>query len=316
MSSESSKNKINYYATAYGVLILKEEKVWFAEISSTNDEILTVINLTEVEGLKEIAQGKHLWKRLLPGNGDSEARQAYKAIENGKACLAIVTFEKPLSGSISTQVIEVKKSAVIDDSKQEVIIANNSIRNYLSDLKYQSSKKDISIIGKNSSAEIEDQLTIDLVKIEIGSPGNKIHFRGVLIVDNERICRITSPGDGVIIADQWNEGCSAKDIEMLDLYIAATGEPRDDGETPDTLAAHIIDRVSMHVAIQAYRQTTINTTLFFLESDNEQKILSIEIPVGGTREEAREVMKNSYPSAASLDLMTEEEAAIMWMTFS
>jgi hypothetical protein len=311
-----SENKNAHYTNAYGILILKEERIWFVEINSPNGKIPTVVNITEVMGLKELAHGKHRWQRLLPASGNSEARHAYKAIQNGEACLAILTFEKSLAGCVIAQVIEVQKSAVIDDFKQEVEIANSSIHNYLSKMKNQSSQETVSISRNNPIPEMAGPLTIDLVKIEIFNSESEIHFRGVLVVDNERICRISSPGNGIINADQWNEGCSDKDMEALDIYIAATGEPRDNGTTPDSLAATIIDRISMHASIQAYRQATMDTTLFFLEEQNGGKILSIKIPDGGTREGAREVMKKTWPNAASLDLMTEEEATITWITFS
>jgi len=155
-------------------------------------------------------------------------------------------------------------------------------------------------------------LSIDLHGIATGDPAKGFHFGGTLVVDGERICRIVSPGDGVIEADQWSHGCGPDDIGILDLHIAVTGQPRDGGETPDSLAATLIDRVAMHVAVAAYRDASADTVLFH-EGD---EILAIRIPEGGSREGAREAMMEKRPAATCLDMMPEQEAAMVWMTYA
>lgn len=159
-------------------------------------------------------------------------------------------------------------------------------------------------------------IAIDLIDIQIGDPNGGLHFGGTLLVDNERVCRITSPGEGVINADKWSYGFSADDLKALDLYIATTGNPRDNGETPDSLAAMLIDKVAMHVALDAYRQASAATCFFYIEEDNRPVIMSIAIPEGGSREGARSEMEKARSDAVFLDHMTEEEAAMTWITIT
>lgn len=158
-------------------------------------------------------------------------------------------------------------------------------------------------------------LRIELQSITTGDPADGFHFGGTLVVDGERICRITSPGDGVIEADQWSHGCSPADTEALDLHIAVTGAPRDGGETPDSLAATLIDQVAMHVAIAAYREASAEAVLFHLEG-GDPAMLMVKVPEGGTREGARLAMLDRHPDAVCLDMMGEAEAAMVWMTFA
>jgi hypothetical protein len=169
------------------------------------------------------------------------------------------------------------------------------------------------------SAALDNQaasIPIDLADIEAATDDGVLVFTGQLVVAGERICRITSPGAGEITADEWSEGASPADLEALDMVLAATGESRDGGETPDSLAARLLDRVAMHLALRSYREAAATALVFTIEEDGEPAVMTIPIPEGGTRDGARTIMLEAYPRAVVLDDMPDEDAALLWVALS
>lgn len=158
-------------------------------------------------------------------------------------------------------------------------------------------------------------LCVDIADLRLDT-GSGLAFRGDLVVDGERICLVRSPGDGVIEASEWSEGCGAEDVDALDLLIAATGEPRDDGGTPDSLAATLLDRVAMHVAVRAYEEAAAKAVLFHVEDGGVPALLQITLPKDGTRRGARSAMEVMRPDATCLDDMSPEAAATLWATLA
>ena len=159
-------------------------------------------------------------------------------------------------------------------------------------------------------------LALDLVDIETALEGDLLSFSGQLVLSGERICRITSPGGGEISADAWAEGCGPQDLEALDLVLSATGDPRDDGVTPDSLGARLMDRVAMHLALESYREAAARAVVFTVEEDGLPVVLTVPIPEGGTRDGARAAMRAAHPDAVALDEMQDDDAALLWAALS
>lgn len=169
------------------------------------------------------------------------------------------------------------------------------------------------------SAALDAQATsipLELADIEATTDDGVLVFTGQLVVAGERICRITSAGGGEISADEWSEGATPADLEALDMVLAATGESRDGGETPDSLAARMLDRVAMHLALRSYRDAAAKALVFTIEEDGEPAVMTIPIPEGGTRDGARLIMVEAYPQAVVLDDMPDEDAALLWVALS
>lgn len=156
-------------------------------------------------------------------------------------------------------------------------------------------------------------ISISLENVIVKSDGA---FSATLHVDSQRICAVSSSGDGNIDAGEWTEGCSAADLDALDAYICATGMPRDEGETPDGLVLTILDIVSTEVVLQDLREKMRSALIFWTDVDGEQVILSIPIPEGGSKEGARAFMQAAHPRAVALEDMPEEDAALLWMTLA
>lgn len=155
-------------------------------------------------------------------------------------------------------------------------------------------------------------LALDLVDIDTTITGETLSFSGQLVLSGERICRITSPGNGEISADQWSEGCGPGDLQALDMILSATGDPRDDGATPDSLAARLMDRIALHLALESYREAAAGAVIFTIEENGLQVLLSVPIPANGTRDGARVAMTSAHPTAVALDDMPDDDAALLW----
>lgn len=173
-------------------------------------------------------------------------------------------------------------------------------------LKVEAGRRLAGLSGTDRAAR---PLSITLSDVDVREDGS---FGTDLMVDGERICRMVSPGDGVIEAEAWTDGCTPADLAILDAYIGATGAPRDDGGLPDSLALTILDLVTMDLVVKDFARAAERAVIFTIEGEGGLELLSIAIPEGGSREGARAAMLAAHPDAAALDDMAPEDAALLW----
>jgi hypothetical protein len=168
----------------------------------------------------------------------------------------------------------------------------------------------ISGLAYTTGPEDEVELTDIHIAPEIGGAG----FTATLVVFGERVCRITCDARGEVTGDEWSEGCSPEDLEVLDTYIASTGEPRDDGETPDSLAMRIMDIVTVFAMIEDYRAASRDAVLFGIDGPSGEMIHAEPLPEGVTREQIIEAYLDMAPRAVPLDRLDDLSAAELWLS--
>lgn len=158
-------------------------------------------------------------------------------------------------------------------------------------------------------------LSIDLADLVMDASGD-LMFAGDLVVGDERICRLESPGGGVLEASAWSEGCGPADLAALDVFFGAFGSPRDDGELPDSLAFRVLDLVAVRVAADAYRAASADTVMFVLEDREGPSLVSVRVPSGGSRAGAVAHVSERLPGAVCLDDLPLDEAALLWSSLA
>ena len=163
-------------------------------------------------------------------------------------------------------------------------------------------------------------LQIDFVDINLEATDNGLlAFSGNLYVEGERLCLLVSPGDGSYSCSQFAPGVTDEDVTALDAYISAFGEMRQGEEQirPTFLMDLLLDRVLAHCTIVRYRAAAQNSILFCPDISAENpEIFMIEIPEGGSREDASTAVRVNYPEAILLDDMKEMDAALLWATLT
>ena len=132
-----------------------------------------------------------------------------------------------------------------------------------------------------------------------------------LVVDGVRICETTVSEDGQLTADHWEPGCGEADLHALDMILAAMLPLREDG-SHETLATRVMDLVMRQGAVDAYRSASRDAVLFH----EDDAILSVRIPQGGSREGAIAALAATRPGAVPLDHMEEGDAALLWITLA
>lgn len=155
---------------------------------------------------------------------------------------------------------------------------------------------------------------VELIDVELRPDDDGMGFSGILHVFGDRVCRLTGTGDGSMFGDEWTEGCSSEDIDTLDGFIAATGEPREDGEMPDSLAMRILDIVAVHTLIEAYMHEREGHAIFALETPDGDILHYEPIHEGQTLAEVVEAFRSTAPRAVSLDDLEDLEAAELWLS--
>ena len=160
------------------------------------------------------------------------------------------------------------------------------------------------LIGDDEEVELED--------VQLLPDSEGMGFSAILHVFGDRVCRITATGDGDMVADEWTEGATREDLDALDTYIAATGEPRDDGETPDSLAMRLLDIVTVHAMVAEYRREAEAAVLFGIEGPGGETLHAEPIPEGWTREAVTEAYLARAPHAVPLDRLDDLSAAELW----
>lgn len=141
-------------------------------------------------------------------------------------------------------------------------------------------------------------------------------FAATLHVFGERVCRIACDAEGEMVADEWSEGCSVADLDALDAYVTATGEPRDGGTTPDTLAMRIMDIVLTHAMVAAYREASVGNALFAVHQDGGVALHKEPIDHEEDRERVVRAFASHSPGCIPLDSLDEIDAAELWMTLN
>lgn len=168
--------------------------------------------------------------------------------------------------------------------------------------------------GLASSTGIDEDVALSDVILHPNDRG--MGFTAILHVFGDRVCRLTGDGGEAMVADEWSEGCGPGDIEALDNYVAATGEPRDDGQSPDSFAMRVMDIITTHAMVEAYLDAREGHAVFGIEGQQGEAIHFEPIPQGSTREDVIDAYRDMAPRAVSLDDLTDLEAAELWMALS
>lgn len=159
-------------------------------------------------------------------------------------------------------------------------------------------------------------VSIVLADIRMPDTPGRMTFSAELVVAGVRVCTVSSPGDGIIEADAWSDGCSPEDLAALDLYVGVTGEPRDEGVTPDSLSLRILDLVALEISVLAYREATARTVMFRMDPPGGAVVVQVPVPEGGSREGATIFVLSSHPTAVPLDTLAEEDAVMTWLALT
>lgn len=162
------------------------------------------------------------------------------------------------------------------------------------------------------SADVGPYEEVALDDVELRPDGDGMGFSGDLIAFGDRVCRLTGDGAGVMTADAWSEGSGPGDLDALDAYVAATGEPRDDGRMPDSLALRIMDAVIERTIVEAYLQESADAVLFAVEDATGGSIDRAPLGPEGDRLAAAAVYSAKAPRAVSLDELPDAVAARLW----
>lgn len=165
--------------------------------------------------------------------------------------------------------------------------------------------------------------TIDIANAAFGTAGDdgRMPFRCDLLVDGIALATIESPGDGTLHPTAWHGGHGPDDLEALRAYVRQHGEPRsDDGiARPDSLEETVLERISTHLLLLAFREAGADAVLFCDPDEDApggQVIRCVEIDPEIGRDATYDLVVQKFPEAILLDDIGEDDAFALWLAYS
>lgn len=156
-------------------------------------------------------------------------------------------------------------------------------------------------------------LRVELSDIVASEAAGLLSYTGTLRVDGEAICTVSTTGGGALTGGEWRLGTIETDLEVISDHIGRTMPPRHDGagERADTLEETLLDQVVRHLALCGYRSSSAYAVMFVDDMDT-MELLSVPIPLGGSRGGAQDHVRALHPGATLLDDLDEDTQALIW----